>query len=296
MDRAELAKNETEEKIQKEKEQKLEQQKQSIHILFNEKDLLAKIEKIYFELDCSINLKAALREYSKTHDDYFCMHCIKELHEKDYTSFLREWRSGNKAYIVLWLLLSYIKSLGMGMHILNEKEINEVWIWIKTLIPVVTDNRIIQMIVAATLQYPEIQKLAADDSAVGILPYRWWHQFIDTPFVTTFKTAWSHNYQSFSVDFLYQIVTKDEVDEYILEDLALDNCRRGEFFAMYIDAHKEIIRSEIVRLESRPLTQAPWPESRMVFSRFCGFSISSVKKSVVLTASSATVSPPSGGV
>ncbi len=247
IDRTESDKRETQEKIQKEKERKLEQQKQSIHELFNEIELLSKIEKIYSALDYSINLNASLQEYSKTHDDYFCIHCIKELREKDYDSFLKEWKSGNKAYIRLWLVLSYINSSDMGIHILSGKEMEEVWNWIRMLIPIITENCNVQRIVAAVLQYPEMQEFAANDSILALLPYVWWHQFIDTPTITTFKTTGSYDYQLFSVDFLYQIVTEEEVDEYILEDLPLDNCNRGEFFTMYIDAHREITQSEIVR-------------------------------------------------
>lgn len=247
IDRIESEKRKAQEKIQKEKEQKLEQQKQSIHVLFNEPELLNRIEKIYSALDYSTNLNASLREYSNTHDDYFCTHCIKELREKDYASFLGKWRSGNKAYMHLWLLLSYINRSDMGIHILSEKEIKEVWNWIRMLIPAITNNRNVQRIVASVLHYPELQEFAANDSSLALLPVNWWHQFIDTPVITTFKTTGSYNYQLFSVDFLHQIVTKEEVDEYILEDMALDNHNCGEFFAMYIDAHREITKSRIVR-------------------------------------------------
>lgn len=251
IDRIESERKGTQKEIQKEKERKLELQKKSIHMLFNEKELLMEIEKIYSALDYHINLNASLRKYNKTHDDYFCIHCIKELQKKDYASFLQEWRSENKAYICLWLLLSYINRLDMGMSILSEKEIKEVWSWIRMLIPTIRDNHNIQMIVATALQYPEMQELAAVDSDLALLPYDWWHQFIDTPVISSFKTAGSYNYQLFSVDFLHQIVSKEEVDEYILEDLALDNCSRGEFFTMYIDSHKEITKSGIVRKAAR---------------------------------------------
>ena len=131
--------------------------------------------------------------------------------------------------------------------LLSGKEMEEVWNWIRMLIPIITENGKVQMIVAAALQYPEMQEFVANDSTLALLPYDWWHQFIDTPAITTFRTTGSYNYQLFSVDFLHHIVTKEKVDEYILECLALNNCSRGEFFAMYIDAHKEIIKSRIVK-------------------------------------------------
>lgn len=246
MDKAEEKRRKAQEESQKEKERKLEQKKQLIHKLFNEIELLSEIKKIYSALDHSISLNAALREYSETHEDYFCLHCIKELKENDYASFLNKWQTGNKAYICLWFLISYINHAGMGTCILNEKERKEVWSWIRLLIPMITSNIYIQRIVAAALQYPEIQELAADDHVLALLPYNWWHQFIDTPNITSFKPT-GYDYQLFSVDFLYQIITKEEVDEYILEGMALDNHSCGEFFAMYIDAHNEIIKSGVVR-------------------------------------------------
>ena len=246
IDRVELEKKSNLERLQRKNALKTEQQKQSIHILFNEQELLNKIEGIYSELDYSMKINSSLREYSKTHDDYFCVYCIKELAQEDFASFLQEWQLENNAYKNLWLLISYINHLNIGMNIFNRKELNKVLHWIMQLIPMIDSNQYMQSIIAVALQYREIQRLFTD-SSVALLPCGWWHTFIDNPTFTEFKSVGSYNYQLFSVDFLYQIVSKDEVDEYILEHLVLDNRIRGEFFAMYIDSHKEIVKSVIVR-------------------------------------------------